>query len=110
MALMFISSRLDENEIIDLKNIFLGFDKIDYTEFIASTLAESNYNKNERLLEAFDKFDKNGSGQISKSELLETLHAEKCQEKEIEKYIKVVDKDGNGKINKEEFMELMKEE
>ena len=152
MALMFISSRLDENEIIDLKNIFLGFDKgndgqisfdefkkglmelksnkynekeakelfdkididkngkIDYTEFIASTLAESNYNKNERLLEAFDKFDKNGSGQISKSELLETLHAEKCQEKEIEKFIKVVDTDGNGKISKEEFMALMKEE
>ena len=84
--------------------------KIDYTEFIASTLAESNYNKNERLLEAFDKFDKNGSGQISKSELLETLHAEKCQEKEIEKFIKVVDTDGNGKISKEEFMALMKEE
>ena len=152
MALMFISSRLDENEINTLKNIFFGFDeskdgqisweefkkgmlelksdkyneqeakalfdkididkngKIDYTEFIASTIEKSHYYKKERLLEAFDKFDKNGSGQISKNELLETLHEEKCHEKEIEKYIKVVDKDGNGKINKEEFMELMKEE
>ena len=67
-------------------------------------------NKHERLLEAFENFDKDGSGQISKKELLETLHAEKYQEKEIEKYIKAVDKDGNGKISKEEFMALMKEE
>ena len=152
MGLMFIASRLDENEINNLKNVFSAFDtgkdgqisyeefrkgllelksnkitekdikdlfnridvdrngKIDYTEFIAATIEEANYNKHERLLEAFDSFDKDGSGQISKSELLETLHAEKYQEKEIEKYIKAVDKDGNGKISREEFMELMKSE
>ena len=84
--------------------------KIDYTEFIAATIEQERYYKHERLLEAFENFDKDGSGQISKKELLETLHAEKCQEKEIEKYIKAVDKDGNGKISKEEFMALMKEE
>ena len=151
MGLMFIASRLDENEINNLKNVFSAFDtgkdgqisyeelrkglmdmksnkmteedikklfealdvdqngKIDYTEFIAATMDEANYYKHERLLEAFESFDKDGSGQISKGELLQTLKAEKCQEKEIEKFIKAVDKDGNGKISKEEFMTLMKE-
>jgi len=152
MGLMFIASRLDENEIDKLKQIFSGFDKgkdgqisfeelqkglleiksshlneeelkkkfnsidvdkngkIDYTEFIAATMEEANYNRKERLLEAFQNFDKDGNGQISKSELLETLKAGKCQEKEVEKFIKAVDKDGNGKISFEEFMELMKED
>ena len=152
MGLMFIASRLDENEINNLKNIFSGFDtskdgqisfeelkkglmsmksnkmneeeirksfdaidvdqngKIDYTEFIAATMDEANYYKHERLLEAFESFDKDGSGQISKDELLATLKAEKCHEKEIEKYINAVDKDKNGKISKEEFMALMKED
>ena len=152
MGLMFIASRLDENEIDNLKKIFSGFDKgkdgqisfeelqkglleiksshfteeelrekfnsidvdkngkIDYTEFIAATMEEANYNRKERLLEAFQNFDKDGNGQISKSELLETLKAGKCQEKEVEKFIKAVDKDGNGKISFEEFMELMKED
>ena len=150
IGLMFIASRLDENEINNLKNVFSAFDKgkdgqinydefkkglmelksnkisedeirdqfnkidvdkngkIDYTEFIAATINEANYNKKERILEAFESLDKDGSGQISKNELIETLNAEKCQEKEIEKYIKAVDKDGNGKISIEEFMELMK--
>ena len=152
MGLMFIASRLDENEINNLKNVFSAIDKgkdgqisfeelkkglleiksshlseeelkkvfesidvdkngkIDYTEFIAATIETANYYRQERLLEAFENFDKDGSGQISKSELLETLKAEKCQEKEIEKFIKAVDKDGNGKISIEEFMTLMKED
>ena len=152
MGLMFIASRLDENEINNLKNVFSAIDKgkdgqisfeelkkglmelksthlseeelkkmfdsidvdkngkIDYTEFIAATIEGANYYRQERLLEAFENFDKDGSGQISKSELLETLKAEKCQEKEIEKFIKAVDKDGNGKISIEEFMTLMKED
>jgi calcium-dependent protein kinase len=152
MGLMFIASRLDENEINNLKNVFSSFDKgkdgqisfeelkkglmdiksskiteeevrvlfndldvdqngkIDYTEFIAATIDAAKYYKNERLLEAFESFDKDKNGQISKDELIETLNAEKCQEKEIEKYIKAVDKDGNGKISKEEFMALMKED
>jgi calcium-dependent protein kinase len=106
------SSHLTEEE---LKKIFDSIDvdkngKIDYTEFIASTMEGAKYYKNERLLEAFESFDKDGSGQISKGELLETLKAEKCQEKEIEKFIKAVDKDGNGKISIDEFRQLMLED
>ena len=150
MGLMFIASRLDENEINDLKKVFSAFDKgkdgqisyeefkaglmdlksnkisekeikelfqkidvdkngkIDYTEFIAASIDEANFYRKERMLEAFESFDKDGNGQISTKELLETLHLEKSQEEEIKKHIKLVDTDGNGKISIEEFMDLMK--
>jgi calcium-dependent protein kinase len=149
MALLFISSRLDENEISDLKKIFEAFDKkkdgqisfnelkqglvqlksshineqdvfelfktidsdkngrIDYTEFLASTLKKKSYLRQERLYEAFTMFDKNNNGCISKKELMEVLRTEKQQEKEIEKYIKEADKNGDGEIDYKEFLILM---
>jgi calcium-dependent protein kinase len=149
VSLLFIASRLDENEINNLKKSFEAFDKhkdgqityeelkqgllqlksinmnekdikdlfdlidvdqngkIDYTEFLASTLQKQNYLKKERLWEAFCRFDKDNNGHITKEELLQALKAEKTQEKEIEKYIKVVDKNGDGKIDYKEFLELM---
>ena len=149
IALLFIASRLDENEIDDLKKIFVAFDKrkdgqilyeelkqglvqlktdhindkeilnlfktidvdkngkIDYTEFLAATLQKKNYLKIERLYEAFCLFDKDGSGKITKEELMRVLKVDKSQEKEIEKIIKEADKDGDGVINYKEFLELM---
>ena len=151
ITLLFIASRLDENEINDLKKSFEAFDKckdgqityeelkkgllqlknnkyteeeikdlfkaidvdqngkIDYTEFLAATIGRVNYNKKERLFEAFTMYDKDNDGFITKEELLEVLKAEKSQEKEIETYIKAVDKDGNGKIDYNEFLGLMNE-
>ena len=96
----------------DIKELFDLIDvdqngKIDYTEFLASTIQKKNYLRNERLLEAFSVFDKDNSGQITKEELLEALKAEKSQEKEVEKYIQAVDKNGDGKIDYKEFLDLM---
>ena len=56
------SNKITEEEA---KDLFEKIDvdkngRIDYTEFIAATIEEANYNKQERLLEAFDNFDKNG--------------------------------------------------
>ena len=149
MSLLYIASRLDENEIENLKKVFKSFDKcsdgqitydelkqgliqfnntklteneikdlfsqidvdqngkIDYTEFIAATVQESNYNKKEKIFEAFSMFDKDNSGFITKDEILNALKAQKSQEKEIEKYIQDVDKNGDGKIDYKEFVELM---
>ena len=149
MSLMFIASRLDENEINNLINIFSTFDKnkdgqisyeelrlgllqlksnkiseqdvyflyqvldvdkngkIDYTEFIASTLQKANYLRNDRLLEAFLNFDKDRSGTITKDEILSALNAEKSQIKQIEKFISDVDKNHDGKIDYYEFLYLM---
>ena len=149
ISLLFIASRLDENEINNLKMSFEAFDKckdgqisfeelkqgllqlksnkftendakelfnmidadqngkIDYTEFLASTIQKKNYLKNERLFETFCMFDKDNSGTITKEEIINALKAEKSQEKEIEKYINAVDKNGDGKIDYKEFLELM---
>ena len=149
ISLLFIASRLDENEINNLKMSFEAFDKckdgqisfeelkqgllqlksnkftendakelfnmidadqngkIDYTEFLASTIQKKNYLKNERLFETFCMFDKDNSGTITKEEIINALKAEKSQEKEIEKYINAVDKYGDGKFVYKEFLELM---
>ena len=149
ISLLYIASRLDENEINNLKKAFEAFDKvndgqitfqelkegllqlksanineeeikrlfdsidvdkngrIDYSEFLAATLQKVNYSKQERLLEAFHKFDKDNSGFITKDELISTLKASKSQEKEIEEIIKAVDKNGDGNIDYMEFLELM---
>ena len=149
MSLLYIASRLDENEIQNLRKVFKSFDKcedgqityeelkqglvqfnpskfaeseikelfdkidvdkngkIDYTEFLAATVQESNYLKKEKLFEAFSMFDKDNSGFITKDEILKALKAEKTQEKEVEKCIQAVDKDGDGRIDYKEFLELM---
>ena len=149
ISLLYIASRLNENEIQNLRKIFKSFDKcqdgqitydelekgliefnpsklseseikelfdkidvdkngkIDYTEFLAATIKESNYLKKEKLFEVFSMFDKDNSGFINKDEILKALKAEKNQEKEIKKYIEDVDKNGDGKIDYKEFLELM---
>ena len=149
LSLLFIASRLEENEIKDLKDIFYAFDqdkdgqislkelqdgfmqlksshlnekeilnlfksidvnknnRIDYTEFLAATISEKNYIRRERLFEAFCILDKDNDGKISKEELMEVLKTEKKQEKEIEKYIKMVDTNGDGTIDYTEFLQLM---
>ena len=149
MALLFIASRLEQNEIQDLKRIFGAFDKekngqisfeelkqgllqvrpncsddkgifelfksidvdkngkIDYTEFLASTLQKKSYMRIERLYEAFCLFDKDGSGKITKEEIMQVLKLEKTQEKEVEKIIDLADKDKDGVIDYKEFLELM---
>ena len=149
MFLLFIASRLDENEIRHLKNIFTAFDeskdgqitfdeltkgliqlksshiieddifnlfkgidvdkngRIDYTEFLASTLHKKSYLKKERLYEAFSMFDKDDSGHITKEEIMKVLKTEKYQEKEIDEYIKAADKNGDGVIDYKEFLDFM---
>ncbi len=149
MSLLFIASRLGDNEINDLKQIFTAFDtdkdgqismkelkqgllelnsfhsceqdienlfksidvdnnfRIDYTEFLASTISEKTYLQKDRLFEAFCMLDKDNNGHITKEELMEVLRTEKNQEKEIENYIKQADKNGDGIIDYIEFLQLM---
>ena len=149
IILLYIASRLDENEIRNLKKIFEAFDetkdgqisfneltkglielksshinenevfdlfkaidvdkngKIDYTEFLASTLQKQHYLRKERLFEAFCVFDKDNNGYITKEEIIEVLKAEKWQEKEIDTYIKAADKNGDGVIDYREFLDFM---
>ncbi|CAN1122778.1 Probable calcium-binding protein CML26 [Linum perenne] len=64
----------------------------------------------EEIRQIFDKFDKNGDGKISCSEVVESLKelgtavtsAEDCK-----KMIRQVDQDGDGSVNFEEFKKMM---
>eukprot|EP00662_Eupelagonemidae_sp_cell21_P042990 gene42990-30159_t len=57
------------------------------------------------IREAFNLFDKNGDGTITKKELRSALRelGEQPTKKELQDFIKDVDKDGNGKIEYSEF-------
>ena len=60
--------------------------------------------------QAFDEFDKDGSGAISYKELLYVIRAmwQNPTEEELNYMIMEVDLDGNGAIEFPEFLEMMK--
>jgi len=66
---------------------------------------------NAELKEAFDEFDKDGSGAISAQELLGVMRAmgQNPTEDEVLNLMLEADLDGNGTIEFPEFLELMKE-
>jgi calcium-dependent protein kinase len=144
-ALIFIASRLKEDQIKTLKEIFLTLDinndgfltfqefkkgcekldknidfedlfssldndkngKIHYTEFLAGTIDKHIYLKNERLFEAFKKFDKDGSGKISKNEVIQVINAQFDDIASIEDVMKKFDLDGDGELDYFEFGNMM---
>lgn len=59
---------------------------------------------------AFSMFDKDGDGQITASEVSDTMKSLgiKIDTKEVKKMVKRVDTDGDGTVSFEEFQELMK--
>ena len=63
------------------------------------------------LKEAFDEFDKDGSGSISTSELLHVMRAmgENPTEDDVLNLMMEADLDGSGTIEFPEFLELMKQ-
>jgi calcium-dependent protein kinase len=81
---------------------------IDYTEFIAATMDESIYLQKDKLLAAFNLFDKDKSGKISTSELKEILGKDTDFSEQVwSDMIKQVDKNGDGEIDYDEFMGMM---
>jgi len=51
-----------------------GCGEINYTEFIAATINENIYMRDEYLRNAFNTFDKNKDGTINKEDLLDIIH------------------------------------
>lgn len=49
---------------------------IDYTEFIAACMYSQNYSEEKQIKQAFQYFDKDESGTISKQELKQCLQSE----------------------------------
>jgi calmodulin len=63
----------------------------------------------DELKQAFEFFDRDGSGYITKEELRLALNrlGKLCTEKELNAMISVNDDDGNGKISFDEFQKLL---
>lgn len=94
----------------DFNSVLEGLDtdgsgSIDYSEFLASTLSAKQYMKKEAAWAAFRIFDKDGDGQITKTELGKVLQDPDL--KVSTEIMKEVDTDGDGTISFEEFEAML---
>jgi len=98
-------SRLVESVDLD------GSGQIDYTEFIAATLDRKSYLEQEALWAAFQVFDRDRSGKISRSELAEVFGSDEVQgvfdAGELAKIVQECDTDNDGYIDFQEFMAMV---
>lgn len=76
-----------------------GNGTIEYTEFVMATMNQQNIMSNEKLMQAFKMFDKDGSGTISAEEIRGVLGSGgSLSEQAIDDIIKEVDENGDGEI------------
>ena len=116
IALIFIASRLDENEIVNLKNIFAAFDKhkkgqILYEELKQGLVQLKSSNINEKQIQdLFKNIDVDKNGKIDYTEFLAAT-LQKQNYLKIERLYEafcLFDKDNSGKITKDELMKVLK--
>merc|ERR1712203_638565 len=89
-----------------------GSGRIDYSEFIAATMDQSKYMREDACWKAFKMLDTDGSGFIDRSELAKLIKSEEVQKNfgnnnsvdDIEKAYKELDGNDDGKIDFNEFM------
>ena len=118
IALLFIASRLDENEIHDLKRIFEAFDKGKDGQISIDELQQgliqlkSSHMKADDVFELFKTIDADKNGRIDYTEFLAaTLQKQTYLRKErLFEAFCVFDKDNSGRISKKELMEVLKTE
>ncbi|XP_077243636.1 calcium-dependent protein kinase 2-like [Tasmannia lanceolata] len=106
-----LGSRLSETEVKQLMDAadVDGSGAINYMEFITATMHRHKLERDEHLYKAFQHFDKDSSGFITRDEL---EHAMKKygmgDEGSIKEIISEVDTDNDGRINYEEFCAMMR--
>jgi len=98
-----------------MKELMSGIDvdetgTIDYTEFLSSALNPEHYKKDDILWSAFQRFDRDGNGKISKAELAAVLNRQTAAEGTdiVDTIFKDVDQNGDGEIDFEEFKTMMR--
>ncbi|MED6144630.1 Calcium-dependent protein kinase 15 [Stylosanthes scabra] len=106
-----IGSSLSEAEVKQLMDAadVDGNGSIDYIEFISATMHRHRLERDEQLYKAFQYFDKDSSGYITRDEL-ETAMTQHGMgdEATIKEIISEVDTDNDGRINYEEFCAMMR--
>ena len=116
MVIYYIASRLQENEINDLKEIFKAFDKdndgqINYEEFEQGLMKlKSKYINNDEFISYFSSIDVDKNGKIDYTEFLASALKKQIFLKKERLYdaFSMLDKEGNGKITKNELMNVLK--
>ena len=115
-VLVYIASRLQDNEINDLKDIFQAFDKdndgqINYNEFEQGLLKlKSKQIKPEEINSYFSSIDTSKTGRIDYTEFIASCMQKKIilTEEKLYEAFSMLDTDHNGKITKEEIMNVLK--
>ncbi|XP_062208634.1 calcium-dependent protein kinase 2 [Phragmites australis] len=86
-----------------------GNGTIDYGEFITATMHMNRMDREEHLYTAFQYFDKDNSGCISKDELEQALREKGLLDgRDIKEIIAEVDADNDGRIDYSEFVTMMR--
>eukprot|EP01022_Parablepharisma_sp_SALTPOND_P021128 TRINITY_DN405_c0_g1_i1.p1 TRINITY_DN405_c0_g1~~TRINITY_DN405_c0_g1_i1.p1 ORF type:complete len:381 (-),score=53.11 TRINITY_DN405_c0_g1_i1:1145-2287(-) len=81
---------------------------IDLTEFVVATINKKNLLSRERLVAAFNMFDRDGSGAISADEVKEVLGVgANIPDEHWKEVIREVDQNGDGEVSLEEFITMM---
>lgn len=104
-------AKLTENEVRQLMEAadVDGNGSIDYTEFITATMHMNKVDKEEHLFSAFQYFDKDRSGFITREELKDALTKHNMGDATtIAEIIAEVDSDQDGRINYDEFVAMMR--
>jgi len=82
--------------------------EISYTEFLAATLSEEIYMREDYFDAAFKMLDKDNSGKIDFNEMLSILGSDATKnERVVAEAIQEIDENGDGEISYQEFMLMM---
>ncbi|XP_075481479.1 calcium-dependent protein kinase 2-like [Primulina tabacum] len=106
-----LGSKLSEAEVKQLMEAadVDGNGTIDYIEFITATMHRHKLERDEHLFSAFQFFDKDSSGYITRDELESAMKEYSMgDETTIREIISEVDTDNDGRINYEEFCAMMR--
>ena len=118
MSLLYIASRLDENEIENLKKAFEAFDKckdgqISYDELKQGLIQLKSHNINENdILALFKSIDVDQNGRIDYTEFLAATiqKVNYLRNERLWEAFCMFDKDNSGHITKDELLQALKAE